>query len=70
MPGSSVIAGAVPDGANSAKSTVRQPRGNRSSSRFSTGMRYSASSISKMTAAAIRLDALKKSRCRPLGDSS
>ncbi|MNG08357.1 hypothetical protein D3C84_917090 [compost metagenome] len=59
----------VPAGANCASSAVKAPRGNSRTSRFSTGIREQASSVRAMTAAAIRLAALKKSRPRPIGVS-
>ncbi|MNE77039.1 hypothetical protein D3C80_1733220 [compost metagenome] len=46
------------------------PSGNNSSSRFSTGMRRQASKVRAITAVAIRLAALKKSRLRPRGVSN
>ncbi|MCY1250786.1 hypothetical protein D9M72_644600 [compost metagenome] len=46
------------------------PSGNNSSSRFSTGMRRQASKVRAITAVAIRLAALKKSRLRPWGVSN
>ncbi|MNP48024.1 hypothetical protein D3C76_1421150 [compost metagenome] len=67
MPGSSLISGTVPGGANWANSAVTAPSGNSSTSRFSTGMRRHASRVRVMTATAIRLAALKKSRLRPSG---
>ncbi|MNT15289.1 hypothetical protein D3C72_1503360 [compost metagenome] len=70
MPGSSLISGTVPDGANCAISAVAMPSGNSSSKRFSTGMRRQASRVRAITAVAIRLAALKKSRLRPKGVSS
>ncbi|MNF12917.1 hypothetical protein D3C80_2145720 [compost metagenome] len=67
MPGSSSMICTVPDGANCASSAVAMPSGNSSTSRFSTGMRRQASSVRPITATAIRLAALKKSRPRPIG---
>ncbi|MOA44449.1 hypothetical protein D3C78_1667310 [compost metagenome] len=69
MPGSSSMICTVPVGANCASSTVIAPSGNSSTSRFSTGIREQAISVSAITAAAIRLEALKKSRPRPIGVS-
>ncbi|MNV99886.1 hypothetical protein D3C71_1953090 [compost metagenome] len=57
----------MPGGANCEVSAVSMPSGNNSSSRFSTGMRRQASKVRAITAVAIRLAALKKSRLRPSG---
>ncbi|MNR23319.1 hypothetical protein D3C85_1403290 [compost metagenome] len=67
MPGASSMICTVPAGANCASSTVAAPSGNSKTSRFSTGMREHAIRVRAMTAAAIRLAALKKSRPRPIG---
>ncbi|MNY76907.1 hypothetical protein D3C86_2166430 [compost metagenome] len=69
MPGSSSMICTVPAGANCASSTVAAPSGNSNSSRFSTGIREQANRVRAITAAAIRLAALKKSRARPIGVS-
>ncbi|MNG37060.1 hypothetical protein D3C84_1242910 [compost metagenome] len=52
----------VPPGTSAAASTVRAPSGSSRSSRFSMGIRAMATMVSRITAAAIRLAALKKSR--------
>ncbi|MNR05665.1 hypothetical protein D3C85_1217080 [compost metagenome] len=70
MPGSSLISGTVPVGANWAIRVVSTPSGNSNTSRFSTGIRLQAISVRVMTAMAIRLAALKKSRLRPNGVSN